>query len=153
MNKQKNLKLGIKLIIGFHILNAVMFIVGQGESVVAYDTVTEWGLVHDRRAYSDPFIIVLNKAIGLADVMVVPIFIVAAIGLWQKRFYGLMASFIVLGINFYWTLVAWIKQYYYIQANIKCEPFGLGVHSMLSFVFLFSVWASWYLYKNRRLFY
>lgn len=151
-NMQKRPKLGIKLIIGFHILNIIIFMIGQGGAVVAYDTVAEWGL-QEARETADPFIIVINRAIGLADAIIgVPIFILATIGLWQTRFYGIMASFMVMGISFYWTTVAWIKQYFYIQANIKCEPFSVGTHSMLGFVFIFSIWSCWYLYKNRKLF-
>ncbi len=152
MNKQKRLKSGFKLIIGFHILNIIIFIVGQGGAVIAYDTVAQWGL-QEARETADPFIILINRAIGLADFIIgVPIFILATLGLWKMRFYGIMASFMILGISFYWTTVAWIKQYFYIQATVKCEPFDVATHSMLSFVFLFSLWASWYLYKNRKLF-
>jgi len=152
MDQQKKLTMGIKFIIGFYILNIIMFTVGQGGAVVAYDTVAEWGL-QEARETIDPVIAVINRGIGLADVIIgVPIFILATIGLWQMRFYGLMTSFMVLGINFYWTMVAWIKQHFYIQAAVKCEPFDVVTHGMLVFVFGFSLWASWYLYKNRKSF-
>jgi len=148
-NRQKKIQLGTKFIIGFHILNIIMWVVGQGGSVIAYDTVAQWGLVEARETV-DPFCIVINKAIGLADVIIAPpIFIIATIGLWKMRFYGLMTSFMCFGIGFYWTTIAWVKQIFLIQAGVKCEPFDIGTHSMLGFVFLFSVWGSWYLYKNR----
>ena len=148
-NKQKKIQLGIKFIIGFHILNIIMWVVGQGGSVIAYDTVAQWGLVEARETV-DPFCIVINKAIGLADVIIAPpIFIIATIGLWKMRFYGLMTSFMCFGIGFYWTAIAWVKQIFLIQAGVKCEPFDVGTHGMLGFVFLFSIWGSWYLYKNR----
>jgi hypothetical protein len=152
LNKQKKLTLGIKFIIGFHILNIIIWVVGQGGAAVAYDTVAQWGF-QEARETIDPIILVINRGIGLADFIIgVPIFIFATIGLWQMRFYGQMTSFMVLGISFYWTMVAWIKQHFYIQAGVKCEPFAVGTHGMLGFVFLFSLWASWYLYKNRKLF-
>jgi len=65
------------------------------------------------------------------------------------RFYGLMASFMGFGIGFYWTAIAWVKQIFLVQAGVRSEPFDIGTHGMLAFVFLFSVWGSWYLYKNR----
>lgn len=149
LNKQKRLPLGFKAIIGFHILNIIIWIVGQGGAVIAYDTVASWGL-QEARDTADPFCIVINRAIGLADVIIAPpIFAVAAIGLWKIRFYGLLASFMCFGISFYWTTVAWVKQIFLMQAGVKCEPFDLGTHGMLGFVFLFSIWASWYLYRNR----
>lgn len=152
MEKQKKLTLGIKFIIVFHLLNIIFWVVGQGGAVVAYDTVAQWGLVEARDSI-DPLIVVINRGIGLADVIIgVPLFIVATVGMWQMRFYGLMASFMVLGISFYWTMVAWIKQHFYLQAAVKCEPLSVGSHGMLGFVFVFSLWASWYLYKNRSLF-
>ncbi len=98
----------------------------------------------------DPFCVVINRAIGLADVIIgPPIFIIATIGLWKMRFYGLMASFMGFGIGFYWTTIAWVKQVFLIQADVKSEPFDAGTHGMLAFVFLFSLWGSWYLKKKR----
>ena len=152
MEKQKSVPIGIKCIIGFHILNIIIWIIGQGGAVVAYDTVAQWGL-QEPRATIDPFILMINQAIGLADFIIgVPLFIIAAVGLWQMRFYGFVFSYMVLGISFYWTTVAWVKQYFYLQAGVKSLPFDIGTHGMLAFVFLFSLWASWHLFKNRRLF-
>ena len=151
-NKQKKIQLGVKFIIGFYILNIIFWVFGQGLSVIAYDTVAQWGLVEARDTV-DPFCIVINRAIGLADVIIgPPIFIIATIGLWKMRFYGLMTSYMGFGIGFYWTAIAWVKQTFLIQAGVKCEPFDVGTHGMLAFVFLFSVWGSWYLYKIRHQF-
>ena len=152
MEKQKKLSLGIKLIIGFFILNLIMFVFGQGGAVVSYDYAAKLGF-QEARETIDPVIVVINRGIGLADVLVgVPLFVLAIIGLWRLRFYGVVFSWMVLGISFYWTTVAWAKQSFYIQASVKCEPFNAGVHGVLAFVFVFSLWASWHLFKNRKLF-
>jgi len=152
MKKQKKVPFSIKLIIGFFILNLIIFVIGQGGAVVSYDYVAKLGL-QEARETIDPVILVINRGIGLADVLIgVPLFILAIIGLWRLRFFGAVFSWMVLGISFYWTTVAWAKQSFYIQASIKCQPFDIGVHSVLAFVFIFSVWASWYLFKNRKLF-
>ena len=152
MKKQKKVPPGFKLIIGFFFLNLLIFIVGQGGAVVSYDSVANLGL-QEARETIDPVIVVVNRGIGLADVLIgVPLFILAIIGLWRLRFYGAVFSWMVLGISFYWTTVAWAKQSFYLQASVKCEPFNAGVHGVLAFVFLFSIWASWHLFKNRRLF-
>ncbi|TLX74607.1 hypothetical protein E9993_11855 [Labilibacter sediminis] len=148
LDKQSRIKLGVKFIIGFHILNLVMFVIGQGGAVVSYDAVAEWGL-QEARDTIDSVIVVVNRAIGLADVIIgVPLFIVAIIGLCRQRYLGSIASWMVFSISLYWTTVAWSKQYFYIQDSIKCEPFNIGVHMVLAFVFLFSLWGSWYLYKK-----
>ena len=86
MNKQKKVTLGIKLIIGFFILNLLMFVIGQGGAVVSYDYVAKLGL-QEARETIDPVIVVINRGIGLADVLIgVPLFILAIIGLWRLRF-------------------------------------------------------------------
>ena len=151
MGTQKSLPLGIKFIVGFHILNIIIWVIGQGGAVVSYDTVAQWGMQEPRDTV-DPVIVVINRGIGFADVLIgVPLFILAVIGLWRMRFFGVVFSWMVLGISFYWTTVAWMKQYFYLQAGVKCQPFDIGTHGMLAFVFLFSIWASWYLFKNYKL--
>jgi len=151
MEKHKKAPLGIKLIIGFFILNLIMFVIGQGGAVISYDYVAKLGL-QEARETIDPVIVVINRGIGLADVLIgVPLFILAITGLWRLRFFGAVFSWMVLGISLYWTAVAWAKQSFYIQASVKCEPFNAGTHGVLAFVFIFSVWASWYLFKNRKL--
>ena len=152
MEKQKKAPLGIKLIIGFFMLNLIMFVVGQGGAVVSYDYVAKLGF-QEARETIDPVIVVVNRGIGLADVLIgVPLFILAIIGLWRLRYYGAVFSWMVLGISVYWTAVAWAKQSFYMQASIKSQPFDIGVHGVLAFVFIFSIWASWYLFKYRNLF-
>ena len=101
----------------------------------------------------DPVIVVVNRGIGLADFLIgVPLFIIAIMGLWRLRFFGAVFSWMILGISLYWPTVAWAKQSFYIQASVKCEPFTAGTHGVLAFVCIVSVWASWYLLKNRNLF-
>ena len=152
MEKQMRIPLSIKFIIGFHILSIIFWIVGQGGAVVAYDTVAKLGLQEAREAI-DPVIAVINRGIAFADILIgVPLFILAVIGLCLKRFWGIVFSWMAFGVNFYWPAVAWSKQYFYLEASVKCQPFSIGVHFMLAFVFLFSAWGSWYQYKNRKLF-
>ena len=61
MNKQSKVPSGIKFIIGFFILNIILFIIGQGGAVISYDSVAEWGLQEAREnlrlineVYSNP---------------------------------------------------------------------------------------------------
>lgn len=144
--------LGVKLIIGFFVLSTVLWTIGQGGTVIFYDAVAELGFQEPRESL-DPVIVEVNRGIGLADMIVqIPLFVLAIVGLWQLRFYGAVASWLALGISLYWPVVAWTTQYFYAQAAVKSLPFDMATHGILAFVFLFSVWASWYLYKNSVLF-
>lgn len=152
MKNQKRITTGIKLIIGFHILNILFWAIGQGGAVIDYDTVAGWG-IQEAKETIDPALVAVNRGIGFADALIgVPLFIIAAIGLWRMRFYGLVFSWMVCGLGFYWTAVAWSKQHFLLQASVKCQPFEIPTFGLFIFVFLFSAWASWYLYKNRSLF-
>jgi len=149
MKAHSRLPTGVWIIISVFVVFAFFWVVGQGGAVVSYDRVAELGF-HSERAHVDPITILVTQAIAIGDVLIqLPFFLVAIFGLWRLRFYGVAAAWIALGINLYWTTVAWAKQFYYLKAGVDTEPFGFALHAQLAFVFLFSVWASWYLYKNR----
>ena len=144
---------GTKIIIGFFIFSAIIFTIGQGGAVIAYDNVANWGLQFDKSDSADPVVIVVNRGTGLADVIVgVPLFVVAAIGLSRLKFYGAVASWLGFGMNLYWPVVAWTKQRFYVNAGVDAEAFDVPTHLLLISVFAFSAWASWYLYRNKKLF-
>ena len=153
MSHQKRRPLGIKFIIGFFILSIPIWIFGQGGAVVAYDFVAELGFQHDIRENVDPVMIETGRGIAFADAVIqLPFFILGVLGLWRLRYYGAVASWMALAIHLYWITVAWAKQYFYLNASFKCEPFPVSLHGVLAFFFLFSVWASWYLFKKRAIF-
>ena len=152
MKEQQKVPLGIWLISGFFVICIAIWVVGQGGAVVAYDTVAAYGL-QDSRASVDPILVDVNRGIAFADVAIqLPFFALAVIGLWRLKFYGAVTAWIALGIHMYWITVAWAKQYFYLQAGVKCVPIAISFHGAMVFVSRFSIWASWYLYKNRQLF-
>jgi len=152
MDHKKSIPLGIKIIIGFHLLSIILWVIGQGGAVIAYDTVAKWGF-QEPRELIDPVIVEVNRGIGLADFIIqIPLFILAAIGLWRLKFYGAVASWLVLGMTIYWPLVALGVQIFYGQAGVKYQPFDLGTKVLLLLFLHFALWASSYLYKNRTLF-
>lgn len=152
MDNQKEVPFGIKIIIGFFLLSAILWIIGQGGAVIYYDSVAKMGFQEPRESV-DAVIVEVNRGIALADVIIqIPLFILAVMGLWRLKFFGAVASWLVLGISFYWPTVAWFKQYFYAHASVKCQPFDIPTHLILAFIFLFSIWASCYLFKNRMLF-
>jgi len=142
--------LGIKVIIGFHLFNIILWTIGQGGAVISYDVVAQWGL-QDPRAVIDPAIVEVNRGIGLADMMtILPLFIIAVIGLWHLKFFGAVASWMALGITLYWPVVFFCSQYFYGQAGIKYWPTQMSTNIFLSILHLMAGWASWYLFKNHK---
>lgn len=152
MQKTEAIPLGIKIIIAFLLLNAVAWTIGQGGAVIAYDTVAEWGLQDPREALN-PAIVEVNRGIGLTDIIVqIPLYLIASIGLLRLRFYGAVASWLVLGTTLYWPVVFWSSQYFYGEEGIKYQPTAMSAHLILSIILLIAVWAIVYLYRNRDLF-
>ncbi|MBU0520284.1 hypothetical protein KKA00_09465 [bacterium] len=152
MSQSKTLPIGIKVIIAFFVLSALLWTVGQGGAVIAYDTVAGWGL-QDLRDAIDPAIVEVNRGIGLADIIVqMPLFLIAILGLWKLKYFGLVASWLALGTTLYWPIVFLSSQYFYKQAGIKYQPTPPSVYLILGCIVLFALWAAWYLFKVRRLF-
>ena len=124
----------------------------QTVAVVAYDTVAGWGL-QDARDLVDPVIVEVNRAIGLADTIVMlPLFIVAAVGLIRRRFYGAVASWLAFGMTLYWPVVFWCSQGFYAAAGILHQPMALAYIILPGVLWLIACWGSWYLARNRALF-
>jgi len=152
MTRPSGLPLGVKVIIGFHIFSFVIWFFGQSMAVVAYDRVAEWGL-QDPSALIDPVIVQINRAIGLTDTIVMlPLFIVAAVGLYRRRFYGAVASWLAFGMTVYWPVVFWCSQAFYAQAGIKHAPTQPVAIILPGALLLIACWGSWYLARNRELF-
>ena len=152
LHQTKRIPFGIKIIIGFHLLSVLLWAIGQGGAVVCYDLVAEWGLQEPRESL-DPVLVEVHRGIGLADVVVqTPLFLVAVAGLWRMKFYGAVASWLVLGISIYWPVVEWAKHFFFARAEVKYLPMDMATNGVLAFVVLFSVWASAYLFKKRELF-
>lgn len=152
MRHASALPLGLKAIIGFHAVSFVLWFFGQSVAVVAYDTVAGWGL-QDQRSLVAPVIVEVNRAIALTDTIVMlPLFAVAAIGLWRKRFYGAVASWLVFGMTLYWPVMAWASQGFYAQSGIAHQPVTLAHVLVPGIAWLVACWGSWYLYRYRSLF-
>ena len=113
MTEDAKLPIGVWIIIGFHIFSFIIWFFGQALAVVAYDTVAGWGL-QGPRDQLDPAIVEVNRGIALTDTLVMlPLFIVAAVGLFRRRFYGAVASWLVFGMTLYWPVVFWCCQEFY----------------------------------------
>jgi hypothetical protein len=151
MNWIKALPLGIKIITVFHLFSFVIWLIGQTGAVVAYDTVAQWGL-QDPRDQVDPVIVEVNRAIGLTDtVIMLPLFIVAAVGLFGMRFYGAVVSWLVFGMTLYWPIIFWCSQGFYAAAEISHVTTSAFQILLTLTIWIAAAWGSWYLFKNRGL--
>lgn len=152
MTRASRLPAGIKVIIGFHLFSFVIWFFGQSVAVVAYDKAAEWGL-QDPRALVDPVIVEVNRAIGLTDTIVMlPLFIVAAVGLTRRKFYGAVASWLAFGMTLYWPVVFWCSQGFYAAGGIRHQPVQLAYVILPGSLLLIACWGSWYLGRKRELF-
>jgi len=90
------------------------------------------------RELIDPVIVEVNRAIGLADIIIlIPLFIIAVIGLWRLKFYGALASWMVLGTSLYWPVIFCSNQYFYDQAGIKHQPTPMSNNVILTLILIF----------------
>ena len=152
MTQAIKLPLGVKVIVGFHIFSFVIWFFGQSVAVVAYDTVAGWGL-QDPPDLIDPVIKQVNRAIGLTDTIVMlPLFVVAAVGLIRRRFYGAVASWLAFGMTLYWPVMAWCSQGFYAAAAIKHSPTTMAYILIPGVLLLIACWGSWYLARIRESF-
>ena len=114
--------------------------------------VASWGM-QDLRSAVDPAVVPVNRGIAMGDVAVqLPLFIIALIGLWKMRFIGAVAAWMSLSMHWYWIVTAWSKQAFYEQAGIQSVPISMGLNILMVVFIIISLWASWYLFKHRKLF-
>ncbi|MBT8396806.1 MAG: hypothetical protein HKO65_05740 [Gemmatimonadetes bacterium] len=143
------MSVGMKVIIGFHMVSFSLWLIGQTGAVLDYDTVAAWGL-QGPRDLLDPVIVEVNRGIGLADTFVMlPLHAAALLGLIRGRFYGLVTSWLVFGMTIYWPTVFWCSQYFYSRAGVVHQPTQPEAVILPAVMMAVAIWGSWYLAKNR----
>ena len=152
MSSSSKVPAGVWVIIGFLALCSLVWIIGQGGALVAYDTVDDWGFQEVRETV-DPAVVPVNRGIAVGDVAIqLPLFLIALVGLSRLRFFGVVAAWMSLSMHWYWTATAWAKQAFYLQAGIQADPLAMPLQIMMAVICAVSLWACWYLYKHRGLF-
>jgi len=68
-----------------------------------------------------------------------PLFLIAIVGLWRLRFFGVVAAWMSLSMHWYWTATAWAKQAFYLQAGIQAEPLAMTLQVVMGVI---SLWAA-----------
>jgi hypothetical protein len=152
MTRDSRLPTGFKVIVGFHVFSFVIWLIGQTGAVVAYDSVAELGL-QEPRAVLDPVIVEVHRATGLADTLVMlPMFIVAAVGVLRRRFFGAVASWLAFGMTLYWPVVFWCSQAFFAAAGVDHAPTSVAAIVVPGGLWVIACWGSWYLARNREQF-
>jgi hypothetical protein len=144
------LSLPLRIIIAFHVLNLCLWLVGQTGAVLFYDTVAAMGL-QDPRDDVDAALVETNRGLGLADTLIpIPLLIMSAVGLYRRKFYGAICSWMVFSWTLYWPMVFFCSQWFYKQNSIKHAPVT-AVNAIVPAVFwCFAVWASWHLCRREK---
>lgn len=143
---------GVNALILFHLFNVVIWFFGQTLAVIDYDMVAGWGL-QEPRELLNPAIVEVNRAIALTDTLIMlPLFCVAAVGLLGMRFYGTVASWLVLGLTLYWPVISWTAQFFYASAGIQHAPTPMINILLPGTLWIIAARGIWYLYRNRELF-
>ena len=143
---------GAKVIVVIHLFSFGLWLVGQTGAVVAYDRVAALGLQGPREML-DPVVVEVNRAIGLADTIVMlPLFLFAAVGILRKRFYGAVGSWLVFGMTLYWPVVFFCSQGFYAAMGVRHQPTSPTVVLLPAALMALALWGSWWLGRNRRLF-
>jgi len=149
---KKQIPTGIWIIVVFHIVNLILWTLGQTLAIFNYDLVASWGL-QDQRDLIDPAIVEVNRGIALADTyLLLPVFLIAVIGLVRLRWFGAIASWMAFALTLYWPVVFWSSQKFLAEAGIKHQPMSIAVVLLPACFMAFSLWGTWYLARQRRFF-
>jgi hypothetical protein len=152
MSKTEALPAGVKVILAFHGVSFFLWVLGQTGAVLAYDTVSAWGF-QSPRYLVDPVVVAVNRAIGLTDTLVMlPLYLVAILGLLRQRFFGAVASWLVFGMSFYWPVEFFSQQFFFAEAEIRNMPISPLVAAVPLVTMFMAGWGTWYLARTRTLF-
>jgi hypothetical protein len=104
---------GIRCIIGFCALNFILWGVAQTLAIWNYDLVASWNL-QEPRSIANETVVATNQAIAMADTLIMlPLFAMSIVGLYQRKLYGVVCTWMVFGITLYWPVVWWMSRITY----------------------------------------
>eukprot|EP00339_Tiarina_fusa_P024415 CAMPEP_0117052114 /NCGR_PEP_ID=MMETSP0472-20121206/36026_1 /TAXON_ID=693140 ORGANISM="Tiarina fusus, Strain LIS" /NCGR_SAMPLE_ID=MMETSP0472 /ASSEMBLY_ACC=CAM_ASM_000603 /LENGTH=155 /DNA_ID=CAMNT_0004766623 /DNA_START=91 /DNA_END=555 /DNA_ORIENTATION=+ len=144
------LSIGLKVLVGFIILHALLLLT-QTWAVFDYDTVAGLKL-QEPRSMADEAVVQTNRAIGLGDtIIMLPLNIMAIVGILSRKFYGVICSWMLLGAALYWPVVFVMSRFTYASADILHIPLRAEDLITTGAVFFFACWGSWLLCRSPEL--
>lgn len=92
------------IIVIFHVLSAILLLLGQTTALFAYEFAEKLGLQESIEEVT-AFGIQMGKAFGASDTFVyIPLIIISLIGLFMRKRWALVVNAAVMGISMYWTV-------------------------------------------------
>ena len=144
------LSTGLRVLILLLVLH-LLLLCTQTWAVWDYDLMASFKL-QEPRSMADEAVVQSNRAVGLADtIIMIPLSLMAIVGLSSKQFYGVVTSWMLLGIALYWPVVYVMSRITYASGDIEHVPLGVQDISVCSVVFLFGCWGSWLLCRSPEL--
>lgn len=147
MNLKRGLGFWILIIIAIF-LN-IMFLLGQTWSLFDYEFTVSIGL-QESLAEVKEIGVAWAKGFAFGDtIFYMPLFIIGIVGLFKRRFWGILSMFGALAITAYWPLVHLYTMYIGKNAfELSPEKY---VYYPIFFLLLviYSLWSMWFLYKKR----
>lgn len=147
----KPLSLAIKVIIGFHIVSAVLWLFGQTLSIWQHEWVASFGLQIPAES-TENAVIQYDRAIAITDTFIlIPLHLMAAYGLLERKFYGVICSWMAFALSMYWPTIFICTRYTFAAGDVKTPPTDAFSACVVVFVIVFSIWGSWYQCRNKEL--
>ena len=145
----KNAKNGFWLLIGAGILLAILLLVGQSYSLIAYNSAVTLGLQESVEEVGNVGV-AFAKGFAFGDTFFyLPFLIGGIIGLLKGKQWGNNLMLISLAITVYWPPVHLYAIY------VDQEAFELGPDKYLSYsiilpiIVVYGLWGMWYLTRNQ----
>ncbi len=92
------------IIVIFHVLSAILLLIGQTTAMFAYDFAVKLGLQESLEEVT-AFGVQMNRAFGAGDTFVyIPLILIALFGLFMRKRWALVVNAAVMGISLYWTV-------------------------------------------------
>ena len=147
MRSKRPLGFWIIMVVGALLL--LMLFVGQMMAFIDYDFTVSIGMQEPAEMIGEMGV-AMNKGFGVGDTIVyIPFLLCGLIGLWLRKMWGVFAMVGALAITAYWPVVAFFALLFAKGApGFKFADFTTYT-LFLTPIFLFGLWGSWYLYKNR----
>lgn len=133
------------VIVVFHMLSAILLLVGQTTAMFAYDFAVGIGLQESVEEVT-LFGVQMGRAFGASDTFVyIPLILLSVIGLLMRKRWALIVNAAVMGISLYWTVtMTALMIYARVVPEYQLHP-GLDYVVFIGSFALFGLWGLWYL--------
>ena len=146
---------GLNVIITYHILAFIAWLIFQTNSLWTREEVASWSMPDISSCYDAMSEVSIEGyplgtptvAVTFADfVVVLPLTMFAASGLLNREFYGAVSSWMIFGMNIYRTMmIFW--QAVMSREFVATEPLPIIERTIIYFNLAFSIWGSWFQHK------